>query len=334
MAKALYLIASYDTIMSYRPPYTITTEILKLVQEVSELVGQADTLDLSIPPTHLRRNNRIKSIHSSLVIEGNTLSQDQVSAILDKKRVLGPEQDIIEVQNAITIYKQLPSLDPAKKKDLLKAHKILMDGLVKNPGKFRRSEIGILKGTKVEHLAPPYHLINDNIKKLMSYVKKDAEIALIKSCVFHYEFEFLHPFEDGNGRMGRLWQTLILMKHHPLFEFLPIEHTIKKHQKQYYQALSASDKAGNSTAFITYMLARIKESLTALLEITEIKETFESRMEKAKSLLKNSSFNRKEYMKIHKRISSATASRDLKKAYDLSFLKKSGEKRNTVYKFK
>ena len=320
--------------MKNKPPYQITSIILKLIQDISQKIGEINVLNLDIPPTELRKKNRIKSIHSSLSIEGNSLSLDQVSSIIENKRVIGPINDIIEVKNAIEVYKLLHKLKPTKKGDLLKAHKILMHDLIKNAGKLRNKSVGILKGKKIEHIAPPAHLIQNQINNLLTYLKDKSELTLIKGCVFHYEFEFIHPFEDGNGRMGRLWQTLILMQEYPVFEFIPIEHMIKNHQKGYYNALAKSDKLGHSTHFIEYMLTRINDATAELLEITDVKESYEIRIEKARKYFKTKEFARKDYMRVHKKLSTASASRELKKAVDDNQLVKSGDKRNTLYKFK
>ena len=321
--------------MSYqKPPYQITSIILKLIQDISQKIGEANTLNLDKPPTELRKSNRIKSIFSSLSIEGNSLSLDQITSILNNKRVLGPKLDIIEVKNAIEVYNLMTKLNPTKKTDLLKAHKILMSGILKNAGKFRTGSVGIIKGDKIEHIAPPSQLVPTQISNLLTYCKDKNELTIIKSCVFHYEFEFIHPFSDGNGRMGRLWQTLILMQEFPIFEFIPIEHLIKNKQEDYYKTLSLSDKQGHSTLFVEYMLDRINEAIKELLNITNIKDSFESRMDKAKSNFQTTKFSRKEYMQLHKTISSAKASRDLKRAVEMKLLIKEGDKRTSVYKFK
>ncbi len=320
--------------MNYqKPPYQITSVILKLIQEISQKIGEANTLNLNKPPTELRKNNRIKSIYSSLSIEGNSLSLDQMTSIINNQRVIGPKLDIIEVQNAIEVYNLLPTFNPSKKTDLLKAHKILMRSILKNAGKFRTSSVGIAKGNNIEHIAPPAQIVPNHISNLLNYLKDKNELTLIKSCVFHYEFEFIHPFSDGNGRMGRLWQTLLLMQEFPIFEFIPIEHLIMNKQEEYYKTLSISDKQGHSTLFVEYMLERIDEALKELLNITNIKDSFEARIDKALTNFRKKKFSRMEYMKLHKTISSAKASRDLKKAVELKILSKKGDKRTTVYTF-
>ncbi|MGK0414685.1 MAG: Fic family protein, partial [Polaribacter sp.] len=195
-----------------KPPYEITSSILKLITSISEKIGEVNANLLNKPSPKLRKQNRIKTIHSSLKIEGNTLTEEQITALLENKRVIGPKKDVLEVLNANKIYENLGEYNPSNEESFLKAHQSLMDGLIENSGKYRNQSVGIVKGSKVEHLAPPFGNVSYLMKDLFEYLKKSDEIELIKSCVFHYEMEFIHPFLDGNGRMGRLWQTLILME--------------------------------------------------------------------------------------------------------------------------
>lgn len=313
-----------------KPPYDLTATILKLITSISEKIGAVNARNLVKENPKLRKQNRIKTIHSSLSIEGNTLSEDQISAIIEDKRVAGPEKDIIEVLNALEVYKNLNQWKPSSEKDFLKAHHILMKGLVATPGKYRTKGVGIVKGSKVEHLAPPSSNVPYLMKELFSYLKDKSELSLIKSCVFHYEMEFIHPFMDGNGRMGRLWQTLLLMEDYPLFEFLPFESLIAKNQNAYYKALSASDKEGKSTKFIEYMLAVIEQSLTEIFEMDTRKLSDTERLEVFLEQT-DDTFSRKEYMIFHKKLSSATASRDLKNGIELGMITKSGDKKTTLY---
>ncbi|MDQ3047246.1 MAG: Fic family protein, partial [Bacteroidota bacterium] len=204
----------------------------------SEKSGGINAAHLQRPPTELRKKNRIKTIQSSLAIEGNTLSLEQVTAILEDKRVLAPAKDILEVKNAIAAYNRMNTFSPFSTVDICKAHGMLMKGLIQDAGKLRTGNVGIAAGSKVTHVAPKAAMVKGLLKDLLEYAKKDEEVMLIKSCVFHYEFEFIHPFMDGNGRMGRLWQTILLNRYSPIFEFLPVESIIKSKQKQYYQALS------------------------------------------------------------------------------------------------
>ncbi|OPC25365.1 cell filamentation protein Fic [Elizabethkingia meningoseptica] len=319
---------------SMKPPYTITDKILALVASISEKIGEINASHLYKPATELRKKNRIKTIQSSLEIEGNTLTEEQITALLENKRVIAPQKDILEVQNAIKVYEQLNQFNPYQLKDLIKAHAVLMNGLIDNPGKLRTTNVGIVKGSKVEHLAPSGTMVNGLMKDLFDYLKKDNDLILIKSCVFHYEFEFIHPFIDGNGRMGRLWQTLILMQQYPVFEYLPVESLIKQQQNEYYNKLSESDKKGNSTPFIEFMLGIISQSLDTLLQSQSITLHTEDRILLFKEKIGKNTFSRKDYMQSFKNISAPTASRDLKWAVDQNLLSKSGTLRLTEYQFK
>jgi Fic family protein len=313
-----------------QPPYSITSKILKLITSISEKIGAINANYLNKPKAELRKQNKIKTIHSSLQIEGNTLSEKQITALLDNKRVVGPQKDIQEVLNAIAVYDHLQSYTPNSSKSFLKAHKTLLKNLIENTGKYRTTGVGIVKGSKIAHLAPPAKNVPFLMKDLFDYVKTSEEITLIKSCVFHYEMEFIHPFLDGNGRMGRLWQTLILMQEYPIFEFIPFETLISKNQNAYYKALSDSDKIGNSTPFIEYMLAVIDVSLEDILNFNQLIFTQKERLTYFVSLNKTP-FSRKDYLTVFKDISSATASRDLKNGVAQHLFIKTGEKNKTMY---
>jgi Fic family protein len=313
------------------PPYQITPEILKLIASISEKIGQINAKFLDKPSPKLRKENRIKTIHSSLSIEGNTLTEEQITALIEKKRIIGPEKDVNEVLNAIRVYDQLQSFDPKSSKSFLNAHEILMKGLISDNGKYRKRGVGIMAGDRIAHMAPPAanvpHLMND----LFEYLKTSKEISLIKSCVFHYEMEFIHPFIDGNGRMGRLWQTLILMKEYPVFEFIPFENIIHKTQSEYYHTLSQSDKSGSSTPFIEYMLGVVNDSLHTMLDFKSRVMSTEDRLAYFSEIC-DAEFSRKDYMSVFKEISSATASRDLKQGVQLGLFEKEGDKTKTIYR--
>jgi len=317
-------------IASMKPPYEITQTILKRITSISEKIGEVNANYLNKQSPALRKQNKIKTIHSSLQIEGNTLSQEQITALIENKRVLGPEKDVTEVLNAIKVYENLEGFKAIDEKSFLKAHQIMMKGLVANPGKYRNKSVGIVKGLEVAHVAPPFENVPFLMKDLFRYLKESDEITLIKSCVFHYEMEFIHPFLDGNGRIGRLWQTIILMEKYPVFEFLPFESLINKTQKEYYESLALSDKAGNSTVFIEYMLEVIDQSLGELLNF---KNRTLREMDRIEYFLKISpnQFTRKDYMNTFKDISTATASRDLKKATELNLITKQGKDNLTFY---
>ncbi|MAN29223.1 MULTISPECIES: Fic family protein [Mesonia] len=314
-----------------KPPYQITAELLKLITSISEKIGEVNANYLNKASPKLRKQNRIKTIHSSLKIEGNTLTEEQITALLEKKRVIGPKKDVVEVLNAIEIYENLHRYDPHKESSFLKAHQHLMKNLIDDAGKYRKQGVGIAKGSKIEHLAPSFTNVPYLMKDLFEYLKKSEEIELIKSCVFHYEMEFIHPFLDGNGRMGRLWQTLILMERYPVFEFLPFETLISQDQEKYYQALAQSDRAGNSTKFIEYMLTVIDTSINKLLAYNNRTLTENDRLEYFINFINKKEFSRKDYMNVFKDISSATASRDLKKGLVLNLFEKIGEKNKTRY---
>lgn len=246
--------------MSYQPPFTINPKIVNLISSISEQLGRLDAQNLQ-PSPQLRKQNQIQTIQSTLAIEGNTLSVNQVTAIVEGKRVLGHPREVQEVQGAIRAYEALSNLDPTKVKDLLSAHHQLMSGVLVDAGKFRKGGVGIKKGDQVVHMAPPAKRVPALMADLADWLKNAEDHPLIKSCVFHYELEFIHPFADGNGRMGRLWQTLILSQWNTLFFLLPIESVVKDQQTRYYQALETADKNADSTVFIQFMLEVIEATL-------------------------------------------------------------------------
>lgn len=317
-----------------KPPYEITSKILHLISSISEKIGEVKSARLIKPPTELRKRNRIKTIQSSLEIEGNTLSVEQITDLLDNKRVLAPTKDILEVKNAIRVYSKLNGFDAYELDSLCNAHRILMNGLIEKAGELRRTSVGIMKGGNIAHIAPPGDLVYSLMKDLFEYLKNDEDLLLIKSCVFHYEFEFIHPFIDGNGRMGRLWQTILLKNYSPVFEYLPIEALIKDGQQDYYNILGKSDNLGSSTGFIEFMLGIIDTALEDLLKSQNLTITDADRIAIFKSIIGTKFFTRQEYLRHNKEISSATASRDLKEAVDREMLDKIGDKRLTRYRYK
>lgn len=317
-------------ILSMKPPYDITQKILKLISSISEKMGAVNATYLSKQSPQLRKQNRIKTIHSSLQIEGNTLTEEQITALIENKSVIGSQKDILEVLNAIKVYEKLEEYKFSSDKNFLKAHQELMNGLIESAGKYRKQGVGIVKGTKVAHIAPPHENVPHLMKDLFEYLKDPTELTLLKSCVFHYEMEFIHPFLDGNGRMGRLWQTLILMSEYPIFEFLPFETLISQTQDDYYKSLSLSDKSGKSTYFIEYMLGVIDKSLESVLNYNNRILKDLDRLEYFVKLGVKE-FTRKEYMNIFKDLSSATASRDLKKGIELNMFERIGTLNKTKY---
>jgi Fic family protein len=245
----------------YIPPFTITPEIVHLISEISESLGGFSVTNPSELAPLLRRGNRLRSIQASLAIENNTLTLEQVTAIINGKRVLGHPREIQEVKNTFATYEMLEKLNPLSIKDLLKAHEILMAALVDESGRFRSGGVGIMKGREVVHIAPPPARVSALMHDLFAWIKDTDVHPLIASSVFHYEFEFIHPFSDGNGRMGRLWQALILRRWRPILAYLPVETVIRNRQEEYYHVLGRSDQQADSTAFVEFMLNAILKSL-------------------------------------------------------------------------
>ena len=254
-----------------KPPFEITNAMIDHVAEIAELVGRlTSTNQLSANPT-LRRTNRIRTIHGSLAIEQNTLTLEQVTAVLNGKQVLAPPKDIAEVKNAYDIYERLDELDPYSVDDLLTAHSIMTRGLVDESGVFRSKPVGVVdQEWHILHFGTLPQYVPDLVMELLDWVKNSDVHMLIRSCVFHYEFELIHPFADGNGRVGRLWHTLLLSKWNPAFAWLPVEPMIHARQPEYYAAINASNDAGESTVFIEFVLSAIKASLMDAIDTSDV----------------------------------------------------------------
>ena len=285
-----------------KPPYKITGKILKLVASISEKIGEVNSAHLSKPPTELRKKNRIKTIHSSLEIEGNPLSIEQITAIVENKRVIGPKKYILEVKNAIAVYDYLDKLNPFSFDSFCEAHRILMNGLIESAGKLRSKSVGIVKGSELAHIAPPSKMLKSLMDDLFEYLKNSDDLIL----------------KDSN----------------PVFEYLPIETLIKVRQVQYYESLRKSDDSGESTVFIEFILEIILESLEELLNIQNVNLTNIDRINIFKSIIKKDYFSRKEYLINFRETSTATASRDLKFAVENGLIEKIGNKNTSRYKYK
>lgn len=247
--------------MSYQPSVGLTPQMLALVAEISEQVGRLTAQRSEALTPQLRRGNRIRTIQASLAIENNTLSVEQVTAVLDGKRVLGLPREIQEVRNAFAAYEAMPGWQPHSQADLLAAHGLLMQGLIDDAGRYRQGGVGIYREGRLLHMAPPASRVASLIQDLLRWLGASDWHPLIASCVFHYEFEFIHPFADGNGRMGRLWQTLILSQWRPVLAYLPVETVIRDQQEAYYAALAAADQAAEATPFVEFMLAALRQAL-------------------------------------------------------------------------
>lgn len=321
---------SNDGIMIHKY-YEGTPKIINLSTEVGRLLGVVDATHLRKPQTELRKKNKVKTIRASLAIEGNTLNEDQITAILENKSVIGPSKDIKEVENAIQTYDNLTKFDAFSKESYLEAHRLLMTGLVDMPGQFRTGSVGVVQGDRIAHLAPAGWNVDNLMTALFWYLKEGEDNLIIKSCVFHYEMEFIHPFLDGNGRMGRLWQTVILMRANPVFAYLPIEQEIKKSQEEYYNVLSQCDKEGLSTKFVEYLLSKIKLSLSELVDIQRESFSDIERLNYFLDQIDTEDFTRKDYLKLFPNISTATATRDLRKGVEAGILSREGSDRLASY---
>ena len=247
--------------MSYSPPYAITSKIIKQVSEISELISDVKYIDKNYNTLKLRKKNRIRSITGTLQIEGNTFDEAKVTSIIDGKTVLGTMREIEEVKGAIEAYDNIEKYSYKNEKDLLRAHKYLMENLLNHAGTYRSSNVGIGAKDGVTHVAPPPSQVPKLMDELFGWLQSTDEHPLIASCVFHYEFEFIHPFSDGNGRIGRLWQSVILKSFKYIFTYMPIESVVRNHQADYYQALEDAGSEGESTPFIEFMLEIITQSL-------------------------------------------------------------------------
>ena len=254
----------------YTPPFTITDEILRLVSEISERVGELNVmLGERMPSPMLRKENQIKTIHSSLAIEHNSLSLQQVTDVINGKYVLGAPNEIQEVKNALQAYQLMQDLDAFQEKDLLRAHGLMMADLVDNAGRYRKGGVGVFAGEQCIHMAPPADNVPFLMADLFEWISTTDTHPLVSSCVFHYEFEFIHPFMDGNGRMGRYWQTMLLSRWKGIFAWLPVETIVKQHQQDYYDAIAQSDSQGNSTIFIIFMLRCILQTIKEQQKVTD-----------------------------------------------------------------
>lgn len=302
-----------------KPPFEITNAILDDIAEIAELVGHVNALqDLSANPT-LRRTNRIRTIYSSLAIEQNTLSLEQVTAVLNGKRVIAPPKDIAEVKNAYEIYEMMESLNPYSVDDLLSAHGVMTRGLVDESGCFRSGPVGVVdKQGNILHFGTLPDYVPGLVMELLNWVRESDFHMLIKSCVFHYELELIHPFADGNGRIGRLWHTLLLTQWKPMFAWLPVESIIHDRQDEYYRAINRSNNEAESTVFIEFMLSAMKEALMEAVQVRNMENMSreDQRWYQIKRFLKKNGTITNANVREMFRVSSSTANRILAKMTD------------------
>jgi Fic family protein len=320
-----------------KPPFQLTPAVLSALSKLERLIGRAEGLGALVPSPQLRRENRIRTVHASCAIEGNTLSIEQVTDVLDGKRVAGSPREIAEVKNALAAYALAQKLKPQSEKDLLRAHGMLMRDLAHDAGKYRRGAVGVVAGSRVVHVAPQAKRVPELMASLFAYLSHDTEThPLAKACVFHYELEFIHPFSDGNGRAGRLWQHVIASAYSPVFLHVPTESVIKDNQRDYYDALARSDKAAESTEFVEFMLHKLVAALQQLITASQKgpRQDVEARLEIARAHFAAMMFSRADYRALHPRISAPTASRDLRAGVERGWLRATGDKATTTYTFK
>jgi Fic family protein len=319
-----------------RPPFRITPEILRLTGEIARWLGRCEGLGEARPQPRLRRENRIRTVQGTVAIEGNSLSFDQITAILEGKRVRGPAREVQEVRNVIAAYDRAPRWHPGSARDLLAAHAVVMEGLVPDAGRWRSRDVGVIRGSKVGHVAPRAVRVPALMRDLISFLTRDRVTPpLVKSCVFHYELEFIHPFSDGNGRLGRLWQHVILLGESPTFAFVPTESIIRARQREYYAVLTACDQAGESTAFVEFALDALRKALAEFVSaLRPVRPDSRERLFQAGRRFGPERFSRKDYLALHPAIATATASRDLQLGVARGLLRREGDRATARYRFR
>jgi Fic family protein len=319
----------------YRPPFTVTPDLLTVCTEIARLVGRVEALPSATPQPKLRRRNRIRTVQATLAIEGAGLDEERVTALVDGKRVLGGRTEIREVRNVIAAYERVSKLDPARVADLRAAHGVLMSGLVPDAGRFRRRGVGVMRGSRVAHVAPPASQVHRLVEELLAFVGDADTHVLIKAAAVHYELEFIHPFSDGNGRIGRLWQHRILLDVHPVFEHVPVESVVRARQEAYYAALGESDRAGDATPFLSFALNATREAMAELVsELRPGTATSSERVERARLAFARRDFTRADYARLFPSLSMPTASRDLRGGVDAGVLVREGDKATARYRFR
>lgn len=320
-----------------RPPFLVSMSAAAALGKLERLVGTWEgALGAPSPTPLLRRANRVRTVLDTVAIEGNPLSLEQATAVLQGRRVRGAPRAILEIQNANRAYEQVASYEPLHQRSLLAAHRALMQGLVADAGRFRVTQVGILQGERMAHLAPPPHRVPDLMRWLFRFLRTGQTVSpIVQAIVFHYELELIHPFTDGNGRIGRLWQHALLLRASPLFAHVPAESLIREHQSDYDAALAASDRLGRSDPFLEYMLQVLLRALARVSkQLRGQPETAQGRLAKARAELSLRWFARKDYLSLFPRLSTASASRDLASALATRQLSSRGERALTRYRFR
>ena len=316
------------------PPFQLTLQILAAVSRIDQSLGRLQGLSVTQPQPLLRKRNHVRSVQASAAIEGNPLSIDQVTALLDGKRVLGRDQDVREILNVNEAYERLTHWKATSRKSLLEAHATLMKGVIPAAGRFRTSGVGVFRGTKLTHLAPPAHLVSHQVDELLRWLHYSEVPVLIAGCVVHYELLFIHPFLDGNGRIARLWQQVVHREHSPMLQFVPVESIVRSRQRQYYETLRRADRDGHCTRFLEFSLLALADALAEFgRDVRPSRQTAEARLEQARGHFKRRWFSRGDYLEVHVKLSTATASRDLASGFARGALQARGAKRLTEYRF-
>ena len=319
----------------YQPSFVITPQILTSCAEIMNHVGFLEGLRADAPQPQLRRRNSIRTVQSTLTIEGNTLSVDQITAFLQGQRVLGSVREIREVTQALAVYKSIKKYAGTSERDFLSAHKALMSNLMNEAGVYRSGGVGVMRGREVAHVAPPASRVPALMAQLFGWLSQATSLpSVVRSSVFHYELEFIYPFSDGNGRMGRLWQHVVLVRDHPIFEHVPFESIIATRQRTYYDVLGACDEAADCTKFIEFCSAAILDAVKEYRnEVRPVAQNCQERLDRAQFYFKSRVFSRLEYLGVFKQISTATASRDLRSGVEKRRLQASGQGNLTRYLF-
>jgi len=316
------------------PPFQLTPAVLAALSRIDHGLGRLEGLSVAQPQPLLRKRNQVRSVQASAAIEGNSLSVDQVTAVLEGKRVLGRQRDVREILNVNEAYERLPDWRPSSRKSLLEAHRLLMDGLLPDAGRFRTSGVGVFRGKALAHLAPPAHLVSHHVEELFRWLRRARAPLLVAGCVVHYELLFIHPFLDGNGRIARLWQQVVHHGYSPLLRFVPVESIVRDRQRQYYDALRRSDRAGDCTRFLEFALTALADAVAEFgREVRPPAEPPEARLNRAQVHFERRWFSRGDYLKLHLKLSTASASRDLAAGVARGLLDTRGEKRFTEYRF-
>lgn len=323
---------SFDTIVP--PPFALSSPLLASVARLERVLGRLEGLSVEKPQPMLRKRNRVRTVGATTAIEGNRLDEAQVTAVLDGKRVVGRAQDVQEIVNANEAYERLAEWKPTSSRSLLVAHAVLMKGLLPGAGRFRTSGVGVFRGERLTHLAPPAHLVADQVKRLLRWAGSTDTPRVVTACVVHYELLFIHPFIDGNGRLARLWQQVVQREHAPVLEFVPVESVIRSRQPAYYAALRASDRGGACTPFLEFLLEALAEATQEFADaVRPERETQETRLARARLHFAARWFSRADYLALHPRLSTATASRDLAAGVAAGALRPRGHQRLTEYRF-